>query len=61
MSDWEKLRETYEVTDEGIIFVQSCGDNYARYSMVIPKRTFIEAYNKYIKEAADDRHSSSDS
>ena len=51
MSDWEKLRETYEVTDEGIMFVQSCGNNYASYSMVIPKRTFIEAYNKYIKEA----------
>ena len=49
MSDWKKLRETYEVTDEGIMFVQSC-DNYASYSMVIPKRTFIEAYNKYIKE-----------
>ena len=54
MSDWEKLRETYEVTDEGIMFVQSCGNNYASYSMVIPKRTFIEAYNKYIKEATDD-------
>lgn len=50
MSDWEKLRETYEVTDEGIMFVRSCSD-YTSYSMVIPKKTFIEAYNKYIKEA----------
>ena len=55
------FKNIFEVTEDGIVVKKPIDSNYYEYQMLIPKEIFIEAYNKYIKEAADDRHSSSDS
>ena len=50
---WNPINQSYKVDNEGIKLITDYVGSYIKEELIIPKRVFIEAYNKYIKEAND--------
>lgn len=42
------MENKYEVTDEGIVCNEQVDETTIKNVMIIPRETFIEAYEKYI-------------
>ena len=43
------MKNEYKVMDDGIYRKTQCGENVYISDLVMPKKTFIEAFNKYVR------------